>query len=93
MRVATKFKNLSRNWFNEKGITQYELISSLGATENSHIIGKSDLIIDLTSTGETLRQNNLKSIETIIKSSASLFVSKSTKKNKIVKKLIKLLSK
>ena len=44
MRVATKFKNLSRDWFNEKGITQYELISSLGATENSHIIGKSDLI-------------------------------------------------
>ena len=34
MRVATKFKNLSRDWFNEKGITQYELISSLGATEN-----------------------------------------------------------
>tara|TARA_B100000674_G_scaffold449316_1_gene418411 strand:+ start:132 stop:812 length:681 start_codon:yes stop_codon:yes gene_type:complete len=93
MRVATKFKNLSRNWFNEKGITQYELITSLGATENSHIIGKSDLIIDLSSTGETLRQNNLKSIETIIKSSASLFVSKSSKKNKVVKKLINLLSK
>ena len=93
MRVATKFKNLSRNWFNEKGITQYELISSLGATENSHIIGKSDLIIDLSSTGETLRQNNLKPIETIIKSSASLFVSKSFKKNKIVKRLTRLLLK
>ena len=63
MRVATKFKNLTREWFNEKGITQYELISSLGATENSHIIGKSDLIVDLSSTGETLRQNNLKIIE------------------------------
>ena len=41
MRVATKFKNLSREWFNEKGITQYETITSLGATENSHIIEKS----------------------------------------------------
>ena len=34
----------------------------LRTTENSHIIGKSDLIIDLSSTGETLRQNNLKSL-------------------------------
>ena len=42
MRVATKFKNLSMDWFNEKGITQYEIISSQGATENSHLIGKSD---------------------------------------------------
>tara|TARA_Y100001958_G_scaffold9001_1_gene5567 strand:+ start:2617 stop:3138 length:522 start_codon:yes stop_codon:yes gene_type:complete len=93
MRVASKFKNLSMDWFNEKGITQYEIISSQGATENSHLIGKSDLIIDLSSTGETLRQNNLKPIEIILKSSACLFVSKNYKKNKTVKKLIKLLTK
>ena len=93
MRVATKFKNLSRDWFNEKGITQYELISSLGATENSHIIGKSDLIVDLSSTGETLRQNNLKVIEVILKSSACLFTSKKLKNKKEVKKIVKLLSK
>ena len=93
MRVATKFKNLSRDWFNEKGITQYELISSLGATENSHLIGKSDLIIDLSSTGETLRQNNLKPIDIILKSSASLFISKNFKNNTTVKKITKILSK
>ena len=93
MRVATKFKNLSRDWFNERGITQYELISSLGATENSHIIGKSDLIVDLSSTGETLRQNNLKTIEVILKSSACLFTSKKLKNKKEVKKIVKLLSK
>ena len=92
MRVATKFKNLSRDWFNEKGITQYELISSLGATENSHIIGKSDLIVDLSSTGETLRQNNLKVIEVILNSSACLFTSKKLQNNKEVKKIIKKLS-
>ena len=88
MRVATKFKNLTREWFNEKGITQYELISSLGASENSHIIGKADLISDLSSTGETLLQNNLKPIESVLKTSASLFVSKSYKNNTIVKKII-----
>ena len=93
MRCATKFKNLSSEWFNDRGITQYELISSLGATENSHIIGKSDIIIDLSSTGETLRQNNLKPIDIILKSSASLFISKNYKNNKTVKKLVKLLSK
>ena len=93
MRVATKFKNLSRDWLDEKGITQYELISSLGATENSHIIGKSDLIVDLSSTGETLRQNNLKIIEVILKSSACLFTSKKLKNIKEVKKIVKLLSK
>ena len=93
MRVATKFKNLSREWFNEKGITQYELISSLGATENSHIIGKADLICDLSSTGQTLVQNNLKPIESVLKTSAGLFVSKAYKTNNVVKKIIKLLAK
>ncbi len=92
MRVATKFKNLSREWFNDKGITQYELISSLGATENSHIIGKSDLIIDLSSTGETLIQNNLKIVEVILNSSACLFTSKKFQNLKEVKKIIKKLS-
>ena len=92
MRVATKFKNLSREWFNYKGITQYELISSLGATENSHVIGKSDLIVDLSSTGETLRQNNLKIVEVILNSSACLFTSKKFQNFKDVKKIIKKLS-
>ncbi len=92
MRVATKFKNLSREWFNDKGITQYELISSLGATENSHIIGKSDLIVDLSSTGETLSQNNLKIVEVVLSSSACLFTSKKFQNLKEVKKIIKKLS-
>jgi len=92
MRVATKFKNLSREWFNEKGITQYETITSLGATENSHIIEKSDLIVDLSTSGETLRQNNLKIVDVILKSSACLFASKKAQNKKEVKKIIRLLS-
>ena len=92
MRVATKFKNLSREWFNEKGITQYETITSLGATENSHIIEKSDLIVDLSTSGETLRQNNLKIVDVILKSSACLFASKKAQNKKEVNKIIRLLS-
>ena len=92
MRCATKFKNLTHGWFNSKGITQYELISSLGATEAANKL-TADLIVDLSTTGETLRQNNLKVIDTILSSSACLFYAKKSIKKKGVKKIIKLLSK
>ena len=92
MRCATKFKNLARSWFNSKGITQYELISSLGATEAANKL-TADLIVDLSTTGETLRQNNLKVISSILSSSACLFYSKKSIKKKGVKKILKLLSK
>ena len=91
MRCATKFKNLAHGWFNSKGITQYELITSLGATEGANKLGTADLIVDLSSTGETLRQNNLKVIDTILSSSACLFYSKKSIKKKGVKKILKLL--
>ena len=92
MRCATKFKNLAHGWFNSKGITQYELISSLGATEAANKL-TADLIVDLSTTGETLRQNNLKVIDTILSSSACLFYAKKSIIKKGVKKIIKLLSK
>ena len=92
MRCATKFKNLAHGWFNSKGITQYELISSLGATEAANKL-TADLIVDLSTTGETLRQNNLKVIDTILSSSACLFYSKKSIKKKGLKKILKLLSK
>ena len=44
-----------------------------------------DLIVDLSSTGETLRQNNLKVIDTILKSSACLFYSKNLLKKRLKK--------
>ena len=92
MRCATKFKNLTHGWFNSKGITQYELISSLGATEAANKL-TADLIVDLSTTGETLRQNNLKVISSILSSSACLFYAKKSIKKKGVKKILKLLSK
>ena len=92
MRCATKFKNLAHAWFNSKGITQYELITSLGATEVANKL-TADLIVDLSSSGETLRQNNLKVIDTILSSSACLFYSRKSIKKKGLKKILKLLSK
>ena len=92
MRCATKFKNLAHRWFNSKGITQYELITSLGATEGANKLGTADLIVDLSSTGETLKQNNLKIIDTILSSSACLFYSKKSIKKKGIKNILQLLS-
>ena len=90
MRVATGFKNLSREWFNSKGITQYEIIDAQSSVELFPWIGKADVIVDLVSTGFTLKQNNLKKISTICKSSACLFAAKNSMKKKEVKKIIKL---
>ena len=92
MRCATKFKNLTREWFNSKGITQYELITSKGATEGANQLGVADMCTDLSTTGETLRQNNLKVIDSILQSSACLFYSKKSLKKIGVKKIVKLLS-
>ena len=90
MRVATGFKNLSREWFNSKGITQYEIIDAQSSVELFPWIGKADVIVDLVSTGFTLKQNNLKKLSTICKSSACLFAAKNSMKKKEVKKIIKL---
>ena len=60
LRVATKYPNLTNNFLISKGVTQYKLIPSLGATETYPFIGSSEIIIDITSTGKTLEDNNLR---------------------------------
>ena len=60
LRVATKYANLTNNFLISKGVTQYKLISSLGATETYPFTGSSEVISDITSTGETLKANNLR---------------------------------
>ena len=78
LRVATKYPNLTNNFLISKGVTQYKLISSLGATETYPFIGSSEIIIDITSTGKTLEDNNLRVLKDglILKSTACLFVAK-----------------
>ena len=62
MRVATKYLNCSRRFFAEKGLTQYRLVDSAGATEAAPTSGTAEFIVDITTTGSTLRANNLKII-------------------------------
>ncbi|MAK62526.1 MAG: ATP phosphoribosyltransferase [Ponticaulis sp.] len=60
MRVATKYLKSSRRFFAEKGLTQYRLIDSAGATEAAPASGSAELIVDITTTGATLKANQLK---------------------------------
>ena len=60
LRVATKYPNLTREFLFQRGVTQFKLVKSLGATEIYPFTGSSEIITDITSTGETLRANNLR---------------------------------
>tara|TARA_B100000963_G_scaffold154077_1_gene134149 strand:- start:138 stop:824 length:687 start_codon:yes stop_codon:yes gene_type:complete len=95
LRVATKYPNLTRNFLFSKGVTQFKLIDSLGATEAYPFTGSAELITDISSSGETLRQNNLRVLKDgeILKSQACIFTSKKNSKKKGLKNFIKLLSK
>jgi len=87
MRVATKYPNLTESFFLSKGVSQFRVVPSLGATESYPFTGSSELITDITSTGSTLKANNLRIINdgAILKSSACIFVSKKIEKNKFLK--------
>ena len=78
LRVATKYPNLTNDFLLSRGITQYKLIPSLGATETYPFIGSSEIITDITSTGKTLADNNLRVLKDgqILNSTACLFVAK-----------------
>jgi|TARA_B110000211_G_scaffold190680_1_gene217249 ATP phosphoribosyltransferase len=93
LRVATKYPNLTNDFLISKGVTQYKLISSLGATETYPFIGSSEIITDITSTGKTLDDNNLRVLKDglILKSTACLFVAK--KKRMILKSFLDILFK
>jgi len=78
LRVATKYPNLTNNFLISKGVTQYKIIPSLGATETYPFIGSSEVITDITSTGKTLEDNNLRVLKDgmILNSKACLLISK-----------------
>ena len=91
LRVATKYPNLTKDFLFSKGVTQFKLVKSLGATEIYPFTGSSEIITDITSTGETLKANNLRVLNDgeILKSQACLLISKSSKKIKGIKSFTK----
>ena len=77
LRVATKYLNLTRRFFAEKGVTGYRIVESLGATEGAPAAGTAEVIVDITTTGSTLAANHLKVLDDgiILRSSAVLAAS------------------
>jgi len=81
MVVATKYPMLTKNFFASKGVF-VETIKLYGSIELSPIVGLSDFIVDLVSTGQTLLKNGLIEVETILESTARLIGNKSMAKVK-----------
>ena len=77
MRVATKYVNLTRHFFADRGIADYRIVESLGATEGAPASGAAELIVDITTTGATLAANALKVLDdgVILRSEANLVAS------------------
>ncbi|MBD3625977.1 MAG: ATP phosphoribosyltransferase [Rhodobacteraceae bacterium] len=78
LRVATKYHTLTRRFFKEHGVADYNLVDSQGATEGTVKNQTAEAITDITSTGETLRANHLKVLSdgVILRSQATLFASR-----------------
>ena len=98
LRVATKYPNLTNDFLLSKGLTQYKIINSLGSTEIYPFTDQSEIITDITSSGATLKANNLRVLKdgNILKSSACILISKKSlkdkNKNKIITSLLKKLN-
>ena len=79
LRIATKYWRLTQQFFSQKhGIQVYRIVESLGATEGAPAAGQADVIVDITSTGSTLKANRLKILSdgVILESEACLVSSK-----------------
>lgn len=79
LRVATKYWRLTQQFFSARhGIQVYRIVESLGATEGAPAAGSADIIVDITSTGSTLRANHLRILDdgVILRSEACLAMSR-----------------
>ena len=73
--IATKYWRLTQQFFSSQhGIQLYRIVESLGATEGAPAAGQADIIVDITSTGSTLKANHLKILSdgVILRSEACL---------------------
>ena len=81
LRVATKFLNVTRAYYQSKG-RDIDVIHLNGSIEIAPILGLSDVIVDIVETGTTLRENNLEVLETVFPISARLIANKTSAKFK-----------
>jgi ATP phosphoribosyltransferase len=81
LRVATKYVKTAREHFATKGV-HVDLIKLYGSMELAPLVGLSDAIVDLVSSGATLKANNLKAVEEIVQISSRLVVNQASLKLK-----------
>ncbi|MGC1261153.1 ATP phosphoribosyltransferase [Jannaschia helgolandensis] len=81
LRIATKYHRQVREFLQDNGVADYQLVDSQGATEGTVLNHTAEMIADITSTGETLRANHLKVLSDgmIHASQATLFRSRTAK--------------
>ncbi len=79
LRVATKFSNIAKRFYAARG-RDIDIIHLNGSIEIAPILRLSDVIVDIVETGNTLRENDLEVIETILPISARLIANKSAYK-------------
>lgn len=98
VRVATKYPRITEKFFGSQGV-HADIIKLYGSIELAPLVGLSHVIVDLISTGRTLKENNLEVIETVTDSTARLIANRASLKLKydrihdIVDKLRKVISK
>jgi ATP phosphoribosyltransferase len=90
LRIATKYPKLTTEFMFSRGVTQFKLVKSLGATEIYPFTGSSEIITDITSTGATLKANKLRILKDgiILNSQACLMTSKKSRRSKIVNNIL-----
>lgn len=78
LRVATKYVNLARRFFSQRGVSGYRIVESLGATEGTPAAGTAEVVVDITTSGATLRANHLRVLDDglILSSQAWLMASR-----------------
>lgn len=79
LRIATKFVNITQNYFAEQG-RQVEIIKLYGSMELAPLVGLADYIVDLVDTGNTLKANGLEPLELITPISSRLIVNQAAMK-------------
>ena len=75
LRVATKYPRLTEKYLREHGVSKFSIIEAGGTFEAAPAMGYADFIVDITSSGNTLRENQLTTIAggTVVRSQACLF--------------------
>lgn len=81
IRVATKYPNITERYFAARGV-QVELIKLYGSIELAPLVGLSERIVDLVSTGATLRENGMVEVDTIAEITSRLIVNRASLKTK-----------